>query len=122
MKLEAEDDAATANWGDAWCTPTYEQLIELYDECTWTKITQNGANGYKVTGPNGNCIFFPAAGGHHNKKQPFGEYGFYWSSSLNEYNSDEARCLFNPFFARSYASLVSGSERCFGFTIRPVAR
>ncbi len=72
MTLEPEDDAATANWGEAWCMPTYEQIHELYDECTWTEITQNGVNGFKLTGPNGNSIFIPAAGIRSNDKL----YGF----------------------------------------------
>ena len=72
MTLEPEDDAATANWGEAWCMPTYEQIHELYDECTLKMITQNGVNGYKMTGPNGNSIFIPAAGFRSNDKL----YGF----------------------------------------------
>lgn len=72
MTFEPEDDAATTNWGEAWCMPTYEQLKELYDECTWTMITQNGVNGYNMTGPNGNSIFIPAAGIRSNDKL----YGF----------------------------------------------
>ena len=72
MTLEPEDDAATTNWGEAWCMPTYEQIIELDDECTWTEITQNGVNGFKLTGPNGNSIFIPAAGIRSNDKL----YGF----------------------------------------------
>ena len=72
MTLEPEDDAATANWGEAWCMPTPEQINELYDECTLTMITQNGVNGYKMTGPNGNSIFIPATGIRSNDKL----YGF----------------------------------------------
>ena len=35
---------------------------ELKEKCSWTWTTMNGVVGCKVTGPNGNFIFFPAAG------------------------------------------------------------
>lgn len=38
--------------------PTKQQLEELKNKCTWRWT----GNGYKVTGPNGNSIFLPAAG------------------------------------------------------------
>ncbi|MBP5650137.1 MAG: hypothetical protein J6X01_03555, partial [Bacteroidales bacterium] len=41
--------------------PTKEQCEELIDKCTWT-WQSNGS--YKVTGPNGNSIILPAAGGN----------------------------------------------------------
>ena len=55
-------DAATANWGGSWRMPKSTELKELIDNCTWTWTTQNGVNGYKVIGTNGNSIFLPAAG------------------------------------------------------------
>lgn len=37
-ELLPEDDAATANWGSEWQTPTYEQTVEIYNNTTqqWT--------------------------------------------------------------------------------------
>lgn len=35
FKLQLEDDAAHANWGGDWCTPTWSEWQELYDNCTW---------------------------------------------------------------------------------------
>ena len=60
--LEAQDDAATANWGGAWRMPTKAEQDELRTKCTWVWTTLNGVNGYKVIGSNGNSIFLPAAG------------------------------------------------------------
>ena len=59
--LNPQYDAATANWGGDWRMPTKAELNELLNNCTWTWTTQNGHKGYKVTGPNGNSIFLPAA-------------------------------------------------------------
>lgn len=60
--LEPEDDAATVKLGAPWRMPTEDEIKELVDKCTWTWTTQDGKNGYKVIGPNGNSIFLPAGG------------------------------------------------------------
>ncbi len=81
--LDPEDDAATVNWGGAWRMPTLEEQEELVNNCTWTWTTQNGVDGRKVTGPNGNSIFLPAAGCmNEGTLYAAGSSGNYWSSSL----------------------------------------
>lgn len=59
-------DAATKAMGKGWRTPTRAEWTELFTKCTteWIlKSTGNGAvRGLRVTGPNGNQIFLPAAG------------------------------------------------------------
>ena len=83
ITLEAEDDAATVYWGDAWRMPTTTEIKELIDQCTWTWTTQEEVNGYKVVGPNGNSIFLPVTGYGYMTyhMQPKNE-ARYWSSSL----------------------------------------
>lgn len=81
--LDISDDAARANWGGSWRMPTREELDELRNECTWTWTTQNGVKGHKVTGPNGNSIFLPAAGYRDGGSLIYaGSESYYWSSSL----------------------------------------
>ena len=81
--LEASDDAATTNWGAGWRMPTIEEMWELSNNCTHEWTTQNGVNGMKYTGPNGNSIFLPAAGCRGGSFLfDAGYYGYYWSSSL----------------------------------------
>jgi uncharacterized protein (TIGR02145 family) len=81
--LEASDDAATANWGAGWRMPTLSEMQELYGNCTHEWTTQNGVNGEKFTGSNGNSIFLPAAGGRNGSSLiDAGSFGNYWSSSL----------------------------------------
>ena len=83
--LDLEDDAAYVNMGSEWRMPTTTEQRELKDYCTWTWTTQNGVNGYKVTGKNGNSVFLPAAGFFYDDDfYSDGSYGGYWSSSLNE--------------------------------------
>ncbi len=81
--LDLEDDAAHVNWGGSWRMPTKVEQEELRKNCKWTWTTQNGVEGYKVVGPNGNSIFLPAAG-HMSKGslERAGLTGYYWSSSL----------------------------------------
>lgn len=87
-QLDPEDDAAHVNWGGDWRMPTKTEQDELRTNCTWTWITQNGVNGYKVTSKvNGNSIFLPAAGYRYDSSlDDAGSYGYYWPSSLYSYS------------------------------------
>ncbi len=116
--LTPSHDAATANWGGSWRMPTKEELEELQNECTWAWTTQNGVNGRKVTGPNGNHIFLPAAGYRSGSSLYYaGEYGLYWSSTPNESNGNRAcRLYFN-----SGNQYVNWSDRDYGQSVRPVS-
>lgn len=124
--LDPEDDAATVNWGGVWRMPTQDEFADLLENCTWMPTLQNGVNGHKVVGPNGNLIFLPATGFMFDDSLEFaGERGYYWLSSLY---ADE-----------SYASYLvcfdledededkdelsnSALPRFWGFTIRPVCQ
>ena len=59
--LEAEDDAATANWGGGWRTPTVDEFRELMEKCDWSVSSRNGVKGWDVKSRvNGNSIFLPS--------------------------------------------------------------
>ena len=83
LELDPEDDAAYVNWGPEWRMPTLEEIQELDENCTWQWTQRNGVNGRLVTGPNGNSIFLPAAGGR-TRDIVFnsGGFAYYWSRSL----------------------------------------
>ena len=117
--LDPEDDVAHVKWGGDWRMPTTEEQRELLDNCTWEWTTQNGVNGYKVTGPNGNSIFLPAAG-YRNGTDVYlrGNYGYYWSGSLRRYYSYYACNL--VFYGYSYD--WSNSNRYCGQSVRPVSK
>ena len=75
-------DVARKKWGSSWRLPTRSEFEELIDNCEWTWTTQNGKRGYKVTGPNGNNIFLPAAGCRYGSSLDYvGEGGLCWSST-----------------------------------------
>ncbi len=93
--LKLSDDAAHANWGGTWRMPTLDEIKELRDNCSWEWTTQKGVEGYKVTGPNGNSIFLPAAGSRWDGNLGgAGKYGYCWSSSLGPYYDGNAYHLF----------------------------
>jgi len=79
--LTAAYDAATANWGNKWRMPTLDEIKELVNICNSEWSTQNGVKGRKVTGPNGNSIFLPAAGYRGTDLFNAGSFGYYWSAT-----------------------------------------
>ena len=117
--LDLEDDAATANWGGAWRMPTKAEQDELRNNCTWDWTTQNGVNGYKVTGPNGNSIFLPAAGYmYEGTLYNAGSNGYYWSSSLY---TDFPKCAYTVYF-HSFNVGWNYDGRGYGLSVRPVCQ
>ena len=87
-------DVARAKWGGSWRLPTKDEFQELVDRCTWTWTTYEGVNGYKVTGPNGNSIFLPAAGWRYGTSLGNeGSLGYYWSATPDESGPDGAYYL-----------------------------
>ncbi len=88
-------DAARANWGGSWRLPSETEFWELIDKCTWTWMSQGGHYGYKVTGPNGNSIFLPAAGYRDGSSLiDAGDYGCYWSSTPFDIDTQYANYLY----------------------------
>ncbi len=111
-------DAARANWGGSWRMPTKDEVYELINNCTTEWTTLSGVNGYKVTGPNGNSIFLPAAGWRNGTSlDDTGEYGLYWSSTPHESNTSSAYNLYFNVgdFVRDW------DNRDYGQSVRPVS-
>ena len=110
-------DTARVKWGGKWRIPTKAELQELCDKCTWIWMSQNGVEGYKVTGPNGNSIFLPAAGSRYGSSlSRAGCRGYYWSSSPFESDSYGA---FNLLFYGDNHDMSIGN-RSYGQSVRPV--
>lgn len=93
--LQPSDDAATANWGNGWRTPTMEEWQELRDNTTSIWTTRNGVYGRLLTASNGNSLFLPAAGGRSGSELlGAGEDGDYWSASLYSDYPNGAWCFY----------------------------
>ncbi|MBO7268936.1 MAG: hypothetical protein J6U83_04185 [Bacteroidales bacterium] len=109
-------DAATANWGGNWRTPTKEEWEEL-EMCNWKWTTEGGRKGWKVTSTvNGNSIFIPSNGQRNEagKLESLNTNGAYWTSSpkgiLNAYN----------YIFSAIEGYTGESGRGCGYGVRPV--
>ncbi|MBQ6178962.1 MAG: hypothetical protein IJK32_05530 [Bacteroidales bacterium] len=121
------DDAARQIWKGTWRIPTDAEWTALRNtdnfDWTWTDDYEGtGVAGRivtsKVEGYAGNCIFLPAAGYRDGTSlYDAGSYGDYWSSSLNEYDSDCARGVYFD----SEEVFRGSSYRYSGLTVRPVS-
>lgn len=119
--LDTTDDAATTNWGSNWKMPTKEQFEELTanTEYDWTEIdgVQGGKFTSTVSGYTDKFLFFPAVGGAGNGEvSGVGDFGYYWSVSLNDRNVSGAWVLG---FEVGHCEVGSG-DRYYGFSVRTV--
>lgn len=110
----SEYDAAHVNLGGSWRMPTYNEMKELRDRCTWEWVNVNGVNGWIVKGTNGNSIFFPT-----------GEKNIHlWSSTIfNSNMGAKTGTAFALQFSNSHNPIGyadSGFGREQGNYIRPV--
>lgn len=111
--LEAEDDAASFNWGDKWRTPTETEWDWLAKNCT-TRVLANDLIMVKsnIDGYKDHFILFTKAGSFN--EQDFLASSYYMSSSLS---SNMALC---DVVAVSNLRLYTASRYFYGFPVRPV--
>lgn len=108
-------DVAYVKWGNGWRMPTMDEVHELCVECSFEWTTINDISGLKVTGPNKNSIFLPAAGGRYGSElKYFGDSGWYWFGTLCEYDNSAAFLL--TIETMNYYE----GERWIGLPVRPV--
>ena len=122
--LDPDDDVATVLWGNDWRMPTYAEMDDLLEKCTWTWTTINGVEGYKVTsnvaGYTDRFIFLPAAGICNDEwHMGSGRTGHYLTSSTSNAGYAAAWKLC---FDQSGSIKRIGANRFFGHSIRPVAK
>ena len=109
-------DVARNKWGSTWRMPKRNEMEELYEECEWVKQGQ----GYKVTGPNGNSIYLPAAGCHNwYGIEGVGSDCYYWTST--PYNNELQNCAYELNCAGGFIGFGASGMRCFGYSVRPVS-
>lgn len=81
---KTDRDVANKAYGSWLTMPTVEEFEELFNECKKEWVEQAGVAGYKLTGPNGNSIFLPAAGSRTQQTvSGQGINGLYLSGSIN---------------------------------------
>jgi len=117
-ELDPADDAACAHYPGGRM-PSLVQIQELCDNCTCQWTQRNGVNGQLVTGPNGNTMFLPAAGGRWGESlYDAGSYGYYWSRTLYSGHPYNAGYLY--FYSTAWSRWNNGIYRYYGHTVRAV--
>lgn len=112
-------DVVAVNWGGDWRIPTSDEMRELVWECQWEWTREDGKPGYKVTGPNGNSVFFPAIGYRSGPNVVHdNDAGYFWTGSPIDDLLAYADCLF--FIKNNFG--VDAGHRYRGFNIRPVTK
>ena len=122
--LQPEDDAATANLGNNYRTPTREEWKELLNKCNWEVVTKTNKNYmnpvvdyWKVTGPNGKFIILPStgyyAGSIKNER---------WTSYLSATNANptNAKTLAWDLTYTKKQPSIYDKGRIYGYPVRPV--
>ncbi len=108
-------DVARANWGGTWRLPTLSEMEELANKCNCKWEIEGEHYGYKITVPNGNSIFLPAAGVAGGVlSEPEGRY---WSATPHEESTNTSYIIY---FGSLYFDTF-WDYRDSGFSIRPVS-
>jgi len=122
--LDAEDDAVvTAAWDGNWRMPTAAEYTALRNAVTtaWTADYQgSGVAGLVCTDKtdSSKVLFFPAAGiATYGNVLYVGNSGYYWSSSLYDYDDSNAYRLA---FSNDIVGWDYDDSRCLGFPVRGV--
>ena len=115
-----EVDTVEAIWYNGWKTPTKEQFQELLENTIGIWVTINDVKGYKFISKchKTRYVFFPAAGDCYNGSvENVGDYGLYWSSSLN---SSNVQAAYDLLFGNGLVYWQDYNNRYNGFPVRGV--
>ena len=117
--LQPEDDAATANLGENYRTPTPKEWEELLAECTWEVATTTNKKNktvidyWKVVGPNGNFIILPSAGYYFMDT---------WESYSSCYQSASEKAILWEIDKTNEMPSMFDVKREYGYPVRPVLK
>ena len=122
--LQPEDDAATANLGNNYRTPTMEEWKELLNKCNWEVVTKTNNNYmnpvvdyWKVTGPNGKFIILPSTG-HYAGSIKKERWTIYLSATYA--NPVNAKTLAWDLTDTKKQPSIYNNGRIHGYPVRPV--
>lgn len=127
VTLQDADDAASANMGKEWRTPTRQEWQELIDNSVVKSVKINGVRGVTISSKkdlnnNKKFIFIPEYPGSMSGTQ-FDEYGSsYWTATLDdEWMANHlARVITTTGGADMYTNI--NSDRCKGLGVRAIKK
>lgn len=117
-------DIARSRWGRGWQLPSLAEMKELEEQCQWEWIIYHGVKGYKITGPNGNAIFLPAAGYREGTLTKCrNKTAHYWIGLLNDTTLPGGRYICSSSCALGFYDkgfVITSDARCQGNSVRAV--
>lgn len=72
---------AQSRWGVGWILPEKKDVLELEKYCYLEVVNISGVDGYRISGPNGNSVFFPCTAVYSGRCRPtkgIDTYSCYW--------------------------------------------
>lgn len=148
QNLENCDDAAVANWGGTWHTPTMDDFYSLIEACAGKKygvswntlsntnkdtkgiyyLSQNqailpeysGVAGFLFVEDSTHKVFFPITGYINNSTFDSANSAGYWSSTLSDYGTTH-RFAYLLYIGSMGNVYIPDNARWAGRTIRPVS-
>lgn len=109
--LTSKYDAATFYYGYYWKMPTPDDVYELTKNTQLENIKIDGVNVVKLTGKNGNSIYFPVS-----------EYGLWTSTSTGIHTAKDISMQKSTSTGEIERIEVEGRGKNVGLHIRPVVR
>lgn len=101
-------DVAAVAYKNKATLPSAADWEELFSRCSLEWTTTDGVAGFKVTGPNGNSIFLPAAGSRTmNEISDSGAKGYYLTGSAGSSN-------------QYYTAFEFSNDKAYGRSVLPV--
>ena len=111
-------DVAHVKWGDSWVMPTYNQILELQQNCHAWPTEMNGIDGFLLWFNNDESIFLPAVGFRYDSEiNGSGKNAYYWASTRQDDNVFNAWALY---YNVSIPGYLCTNDRSYGHCVRPV--
>lgn len=103
-------DAASAKWSEPWRIATVEETEELIYHCLMETVNNRQAYGLRLTGPNGQSIYFPF-------NYPKYHSGNYWTGNVYPFQNEFANTVYINRNPDGYIYIASPYS---GLPVRPI--
>ena len=124
VTLESDDDAATANWGNEWRTPTSDDFEELFENTKQKRDVVNGVKGVRfISKSNNNVSIFIPYSGFKQVDETIDEatVGGCWTSTLHPDHQNRG-ILYKFSQDDASATKLAWDYRPIGWPIRPIKK
>ena len=125
LVISSEFDAAHETLGETWRMPTYEEIVELANNCTFTRLEGSQTHSIcaiKATSKvNGKSIIIPMSGWYYPSGLGGTDiYACFWSSSSSKWDSTKTKAWYGVVGGNNYTLDRETLERNYAIPIRAV--